>query len=272
MTWKGSVDWPGQSVTAEPADPAIGNSARFAAHPLPGGGTPTHMWLHAARRLPELDLEACPEILVVGAHPDDETLGFGATAAMLADLGVRVQVVSVSDGGASHPNLHLSHRYRLERTRRAELHRAVATLGLPPPICLGLPDGEIDRHEDRLIDLLTEILAARPAGTWCATTWRGDGHLDHEAVGRAAAAAADRTDAVLLEYPVWMWHWAVPDDAAVPWHRAQAVPLSRSAVDRKTLAAQVFRSQFEPPDLDSVPVLPPFVLRRLLAVGEVVFR
>jgi LmbE family N-acetylglucosaminyl deacetylase len=120
--------------------------------------------------------------------------------------------------------------------------------------------------------MLTEILAARPGGTWCAATWRGDGHPDHEAVGRAAAVAAARTGAQLLEYPVWMWHWAHPDDSAIPWHRAYRVSLTRAAMLRKHVAAQVFRSQLEPAAPDAAPVIPAAVLRRLLAVGEVVFR
>jgi hypothetical protein len=76
---------------------------------------------------------------------------------------------------------------------------------------------------------------------------------------------------VLIEYPVWMWHWALPGEPAVPWDRAHAVPLSRAAIDRKCLAAKCFRSPFEP-SAAGPPVLPPSVLRRLLAVGEVVFR
>jgi LmbE family N-acetylglucosaminyl deacetylase len=258
-------------MTAAPADPPIGNTARFAARPLSGGGTPTHVWINAERQLPELDLCACPEIVVVAAHPDDETLGFGAASAMLAGLGVRVQVVSASDGGASHPEHSLLQRHRLERIRRAELQRAVGLLGLPAPISFGLPDGELSNHQDRLTDLLTEILATRPPGTWCAANWRGDGHPDHEAVGHAAAAATGRTGAVLMEYPVWMWHWALPGDPAVPWDRAQAVALSSAAVDRKIVAAQCFRSQFESSGAGP-PVLPPSVMPRLLAVGEVVFR
>ena len=254
------------------SEPPIGNSVRFAARPLPGGGTPACIWLSAERRLPELDLTGCPELVVVGAHPDDETLGFGATAVMLAQRGVRVQVVSASDGGGSHPGLSLLQRRRLELTRRAELHRALDVLGVPPPICLGLPDGAIADHEARLADLLIEVLAVRPRGTWCAATWRGDGHPDHEAVGRAAALAAAEVGAELVEYPVWMWHWAVPGDAAVPWHRARRVPLDDAAVRRKETAAQCFRSQFDPVGPDAEPVLPPFVLRRLLAVGEVAFR
>jgi LmbE family N-acetylglucosaminyl deacetylase len=258
-------------MTATPADAPIGNTARFAARPVSGGGTPTHVWLNAERRLPELDLSACPEIVVVAAHPDDETLGFGATSAILADLGISVQVVSASDGGAAHQEQSVLQRRRLERIRRAELHRAVGLLGLPAPISLALPDGELSNHHDRLTDLLTEILMTRPPGTWCAANWRGDGHPDHEAVGRAAAAATRRTGAVFMEYPVWMWHWALPGDSAVPWDRAHAVALNSAALNRKALAAQCFRSQFEP-SAAGPPVLPPSVVRRLLAVGEVVFR
>jgi len=258
-------------MTAKPADPPIGNTARLAARPLSGGGTPTAVWMNTERDFPSLDLGGCPEIVVVAAHPDDETLGFGATATMLSELGVRVMVVSATDGGASHPTNSLAQRHQLERTRRAELHRAVGILGLPAPVSLGLPDGELITHEDRLADLLTDILQTRPRGTWCAATWRGDGHPDHEAVGRAAAAATLRTGSVLIEYPVWMWHWAQPGDPAVPWDRARSVPLTSAAIDRKALAAQSFRSQFEPTTA-GLPVLPPSVLRRLLAVGEMVFR
>lgn len=75
---------------------------------------------------------------------------------------------------------------------------------------LGLPDGRLTDHEDRIAESLAEILRGAAPGTRCAATWRGDGHPDHEAVGRAAAEACARTDVELLEYPVWMWHWAHP--------------------------------------------------------------
>jgi hypothetical protein len=80
-----------------------------------------------------------------------------------------------------------------------------------------------------------------------------------------------RAGAKLLEYPVWMWHWARPDDAAVPWHRMARVAPDRAAVARKRVAANEFRSFLTGYDPDTDPVLPPFALRRLLAVGEVAF-
>ena len=137
---------------------------------------------------------------------------------------------------------------------------------------LGLPDGRLIEHEDRLAELLAGVLGAAAPGTWCAATWRGDGHPDHEAVGRAAAAACERTGIPLLEYPVWMWHWASPGDAVVPWQHAYAVPAPAWAIQRKRDAAQCFSSQFEVSSDGAPPVLPSFVLQRLLAVGELVFR
>jgi LmbE family N-acetylglucosaminyl deacetylase len=248
-----------------------GNTARLAAEPLSGGGTAEQVWADFSLGLRALDLSGCAEIVVVGAHPDDETLGFGAAAAMLGASGVRVQIVSASDGGAAYPDSSALQRVRLEQTRRAELCSAAGVLGLTAPICLGLPDGEIAGHEQRLADRLIEILATKPSGTWLAATWRGDGHPDHEAVGRAASLAADRTGAVLVEYPVWMWHWAVPDDIAVPWDRAFAIPADPAAAERKALAAGCFRSQFVPQAPGQQPVLPSYILPRLLTAGEVVF-
>jgi LmbE family N-acetylglucosaminyl deacetylase len=255
------------ATSAEPQ----GNGARFVSRPLTCGGTPAHAWTSWDRTFGELDLTTCPALVVVAAHPHDETLGFGATAALLAQRGIDVQVVSVGGGGAAQGDLTPSDRFRMEHTSRAELRKAARILGIGEPISLALRDGELASHEDSLADLLTGILDAGPPGTWCATAWRGDGHPDHEAVGRAAATAVGRTAAVLLEYPVWMWHWARPGDSAVPWERARTVPLTASAVRRKQLAAQCFRSQFHPPTPDARPVLPPFVLLRLFAVGEVVF-
>jgi LmbE family N-acetylglucosaminyl deacetylase len=252
----------------------VGNSARLAATPLSGGGTPADAWQLDldARDLPAVDLTTCPGLVIVAPHPDDETLGLGAMAAQLVASGVDVQVVSVSDGGAAVPGATLSERNLLARTRHSELLEATDVLGLGPPRSLGLPDGQLTDHEDRLTDSLTELLAGTAPGNWCAATWRGDGHPDHEAAGRAAATACAATGVTLVEYPIWMWHWAGPGDPSVPWERAFRVPMPGWVHDRKRLAAQRFHSQFEPAADGSGPVLPPVVLQRLLAVGEVVFR
>jgi LmbE family N-acetylglucosaminyl deacetylase len=233
-------------------------------------GTPAAAWTAWLPAFPLLDVGGCPTLVIVAPHPDDETLGLGATAALLARRGVSVQVVSVSDGEAAYPGLGAHDRARLAAVRRAECRRAAAILGVHEPLSLGLPDGELDRCEDTVADLLDGILDDQPAGAWCVATWRKDGHPDHEAVGRAAAAAARNAGAVFAEYPVWMWHWATPGDPAVPWQCTRRPPLSPAAIAAKRQAAQAFSSQLTPPSGQPA-VLPPGMVQRLLAVGEVLF-
>lgn len=244
------------------------NSVRLAAQPIAEGGTPVEVWTRWRRHFPPLNVDDCPAVVLVAAHPDDETLGLGATAAMLSGRGVTVQLVTVTDGEAAYPDDRRGPK-ELAKVRQEELVAAAVRLGLPRPIFLRIPDGEVTSHEQRLVTKLGAVLAGFERGTWCAATWRGDGHPDHEATGRAAAAAAKTADAVFLEYPIWMWHWATPDDPAVPWHRARRVPVTALGQATKTAALQCFSSQLDAGDAPAV--LTPEVVQRQMAVGEIVF-
>lgn len=248
------------------------NLGRFAARPIADGGTPVGQWTAWGRRFDELDLADCPALVVVAPHPDDETLGLGATMATLAARGIGVDVVSASDGGAAFPGLGERERADLEIARRSELDCATAILRVDHPLRLGLPDGRLAEHEADITTALRGLLAQRPAGTWCAGTWRGDGHPDHEAVGRAVLAATEGNSAVALQYPVWMWHWATPDDPAVPWEQARRITVTPEALKRKAAAANCFRSQTGPGPGGATTIVPPFVLERLMALGEWVFQ
>lgn len=244
---------------------------RFAGSPVADGGTPAESWAAWDDGLPVLDLRECPGLTVVAPHPDDETLGLGAAMADLSAAGVDVQVVSVSDGEAAYPGSTENARSRLKALRRNEVRRSAKLLGVCEPISLEIPDGELARREQEVADRIASLLGKDSAGRWCAATWRGDGHPDHEAVGRAAAVAAAQTGALLLEYPVWMWHWAQPGDPAVPWTRARRIAPSEQAVTAKSAAVECFSSQIRPTP-DGYTVLPPAVVRRVFTVGEVVFR
>src|ERR1700749_535862 len=173
-----SATWP-PSVRFQPRGMAMGEiasetGARFADSPIADGGTAVESWTDWDHSLAPLNLGDCQGITVIAPHPDDETLGLGATVAMLCAAGVDVQVVSVSDGGAAHPGLGADGRAQLETMRRAELRRAMAVLGAREPIRLGMPDGELQLHERQITERITALLASFPAGRWCAATWRGD--------------------------------------------------------------------------------------------------
>jgi LmbE family N-acetylglucosaminyl deacetylase len=236
---------------------------------IAGEGTAEEQWQtwDAMTAWPVLALEAGPRPpLVVAPHPDDEILG---VAGLMATLGA-VELVAVTDGEASHPGSTVHTPQRLAAVRRAETAEALTRLGLGPAVVhrAGQPDGGI--REDELTAFLTGRLAE---GQWCLATWRGDGHPDHEAVGRAAARACAATGARLLEYPIWTWHWASPGDSRVPWDRARRIPLTPAAMAAKQAAIEAFPSQIHPlgPAAADAAILPPHVLARFARPFEVVF-
>lgn len=211
-------------------------------------GTPAARWLDAPGRASAepLDLDGVAHLVVVAAHPDDEALGAGGLVAVAAAQGIGVSVVCASDGEASHPSSPTVSRHELARIRGAEARAGLLELGVPEHhlVRLHLPDGALARYQTALTAALVRQVGTAGRRTVVAAPWREDGHPDHEAVGRAAAAACRRTDATLWEYPVWYWHWAEPADA--PWHRLRSWAVPEEARLAKAAAVQAHRSQVAP--------------------------
>lgn len=237
--------------------------------PIAGAGTGEQTWLNwtAVAQWPELPLDDAGTPLIVAPHPDDEILG---VAGLMATLGT-AELVAVTDGEASHPGSTVHTQDELAEIRRAETTEAIRRLGLTDAVVhrLGQPDGKID--EEALTGILIGLLTP---GRWCLSTWREDGHPDHEAVGRAAARACAATGAVLLEYPIWAWHWAEPDDPRVPWHQAYRIGLHPATQAAKAAAIAAFPSQIAAlgPDPADAAILPPHVLARFSRPFEVILR
>ncbi|WP_432219533.1 PIG-L deacetylase family protein [Pseudomonas kribbensis] len=248
-------------------------------NPIVGEGTSLHEW-QGSRHLTALDcidiLDLVPpgsRAVVIAPHPDDEVLGCGGLLQLLAAAGRTLQLISVTDGSASHPG---SYRWPVERlsvVRPQESAEALRRLGLPMHqlqwLRGGFPDTQVAARESVLCEYLTHYLQPEDV---IFTTWREDGHSDHEAVGRASIEAARRVGAICHELPVWTWHWATPEDAIVPWERARKILLSPAQVARKRHAVHAFASQLEgDPEAGLPPVLAPYVIDRLLQPFEVVF-
>jgi LmbE family N-acetylglucosaminyl deacetylase len=237
----------------------------------PLAGTDEGVWSNwpAPAGWPELDLAALADtsVVVLAAHPDDEVLGVGGLLARLAGLGADLRLVWATDGEASHPCSTAPVVSRLGAVRRAESAQAAERLGLAaaPRRHLGLRDGRLAGDEDRLTDLVAAEVAEADV---VLAPWSGDGHPDHEACGRAAGRVAS----VVLEYPVWTWHWAEPDDARVPWSRARRIDLDTDAAARKAAAVGCFRTQVAPigPAPADAAVLPDRVLAHFRRDHEVV--
>jgi LmbE family N-acetylglucosaminyl deacetylase len=249
------------------------------ANPIVGQGTPLQVWQTSSHlaQLPVIDiLSLVPEgarAVIIAPHPDDEVLGCGGFLQLLAAAGRPLQLISVTDGSASHPGSKRWPMERLSAERPKESVEALRRLGLPLHSLKwrrgGFADSQVAARESELSAFIESHL--RP-GDVVFTTWREDGHCDHEAVGRASAEAAKRVGATLHELPVWTWHWATPEDGRVPWHRARKILLTPTQVARKRHALQAFASQLEgDPQIGLPPVLAPYVLERLLQPFEVVF-
>lgn len=211
-------------------------------------GTPESTWLGCERwdAVAVLDLAAVARryarVLVVAAHPDDETLGVGGLLSDLAEAGAEVSVLVATDGERSHPVAGAGGRAALAAMRRAEVERAVAALAPTVRVAhLGLPDGSLDQHEGVLAQ---EVLRRSGSDTLVLAPWLLDGHSDHDALGRACAVAVASSGADLAHYPIWLWHWGTPD--ALPWQQVVACETSCVSSWRKREALDHFPSQTVP--------------------------
>ena len=211
-------------------------------------GTPAEeWWRHPGRAaLPDLELtdrDGAPitRLVVVAAHPDDESLGAAGLMTTAVASGIDVSVVVLTDGEGSHPASPTTPAPELAAVRRAECRAALDRLdegiGLEHS---GLPDGGLADDVAACAARITEAVG-EGSGVLLVAPYRRDGHPDHEAAGRAAAAAARRTGTRLVEYPIWLWHWARPADA--PWSEMRRLSLPPEVLAVKQQAIAAHRSQ-----------------------------
>lgn len=194
-----------------------------------------------------LDRIVTGRLMVLAPHPDDETLGCGGLIAESCRLGRRPIVVILSDGAASHPGSKTHPPEVLASIRAAEVHDALAILGVPAEDVrlLGLKDTQVPRTGEGFgasVEMIARL--AREAGCQTlSTTWQHDPHGDHVATYAIARDAARSCGARLLAYPVW--GWLLAEDTPLPERGVQGWRLDISphlATKKRALAAH--RSQY----------------------------
>ncbi|MEO8335831.1 MAG: PIG-L deacetylase family protein [bacterium] len=132
-------------------------------------------------------------LLLVFAHPDDETYATGATVARYANEGVRIALYCATDGGAGRSSgIPVSSPEDLGHVRRAELREACDVLGIASVEVGGYPDGELplvdpDVVIGRIVSMIRRekpdvVLTFGPEG---APTQ----HRDHRAISTLTDAA-----------------------------------------------------------------------------------
>ena len=238
-------------------------------------GTLETAWCLSGRldALDPLDLDAhaggpVTHVVVLAAHPDDETLGAAGLVHRLAATGARVTYVIASDGESSHPDSPTTTPGALARARREEVVAAVDQVAPGAAVhLLGLPDGGLREQravlratldalvgaasaavvagEGRSTDSDIPSAEARPSPLLLAP-WAGDGHRDHRIAGEVAREVADARGLTLLEYPVWFWHWASPEDSDQPWASMRRLDLGPDDLCARRRAMSEHRSQVAP--------------------------
>lgn len=157
-------------------------------------------------------------LLLVHAHPDDETINNGATMAMYAALGANVTLITCTRGEEGevlveeHSNKAAAHDDLLGEHRVIELADAMKALGVRDHRFLGAPDkqyrdsGMMDTEPNNrddsfwksdfeeatrhLVDVIDEI---KPHVLITYDEFGGYGHPDHIQAHRVAMAAAEKS-------------------------------------------------------------------------------
>jgi LmbE family N-acetylglucosaminyl deacetylase len=159
-------------------------------------------------------------LVVVVAHPDDETFGCGSIVARAARSGARVSIVCATRGEAGEPTpaVDLSSR-SLGEIREAELRAAGAILGADHVELLGYADSGFDgdivaaslcgvSHEALTARVGTVLDALRP--TVVVTLDGCDGHRDHVHLRDAVDAATRHRQCRVL-------HSTIPNSIMRMW-------------------------------------------------------
>lgn len=141
-------------------------------------------------------------ILIVAAHPDDETIGASAVLGSRAE----VSVVHVTSGAPRDPRwwprgVSGREAYAAERAREAQ--RALSIVGIAP-IALGFADLETMFSAAAIAGALRDVIARERPDLILTHAYEG-GHPDHDTVALCVARAAARSVAV---YEMALYHGA----------------------------------------------------------------
>lgn len=187
-------------------------------------------------------------ILVIAAHPDDETLGCGGTMARLVREGKAVHVAFAADGVGSRISCGLPDQQALAARRLAAAH-ACAVLGAQSPRFRDFPDNRLDTVPLLEVVQYIEALISTYRPDTILTHHCGDLNIDHRLVHKAVVTAcrpqAGHPVNTLLFFEIpssTEWQSPGTGPAFIPnWF----VDIS-GTLDRKIQAAQCYESELRP--------------------------
>jgi LmbE family N-acetylglucosaminyl deacetylase len=174
-------------------------------------------------------------VLVVVAHPDDESCGLGAIISQMTAAGAAVHILCYTHGEASTLN---ENRADLDTEREAELRHASTQLAAATVTLLGYPDGGLAAIAPAALAAHAVGLAVRhrPDGLLVLDDTGVTSHPDHQAATRAAVLAARAAGLPVLA-------WALPTAIADRLHAETGQPFTGQPPDRLDLCVRVDRTR-----------------------------
>lgn len=132
------------------------------------------------------------KILIVFAHPDDESIGVGGTIAKYASQGVDIHLVTATNGEASRFRSTQEPAHDIGQIRKQELAKASKILGIKKIYYLNYPDGllnTISFHElkTKIKGILTDV---KPQIVITFDSHGISGHRDHKIISKVTTEAS----------------------------------------------------------------------------------
>jgi LmbE family N-acetylglucosaminyl deacetylase len=143
--------------------------------------------------------------VVIAPHPDDESIGMGATIARKTAAGTPVALIVATDGRYSSVGDEHTFDETIEK-RKEELISAATILGIEKSNIFFADEIDTRIYDARLQDTINEIidqLDFTPEEIM-STSWK-DGHQDHQACARIARSVAHNRSMVFRGCPIYWW-------------------------------------------------------------------
>lgn len=143
--------------------------------------------------------------IVLAPHPDDESIGMGATIARKTAQGTPVILVVATDGRFSQ-DASVIETEKLIELRKQELRRAANILGIADKDIFFIDEMDTKINDGRLRQKFEKIIdsAEVPIEEIMSTSWN-DGHQDHQACAQIAHDVAVARGLVFRGCPIYWW-------------------------------------------------------------------
>jgi len=171
-----------------------------------------------------LPLQSSKKILVLAAHPDDETLGCGGSICRLVRENHDVQLITFTDGVSSREGNQVS--------RSTKLQKVCGMLGISRYVAGDFPDNALDSVT--LLEIC-KFIEANVAFTpdIVFTHFPGDLNIDHQLITKAALTAFRPQYGLKMKIYSYYVPSATDYGIAEPFDGNSYMILEREDVDRK---------------------------------------